>query len=147
MYIHDKVVYWGQEWFHIFSELKTSPCLFYISIKSWHFFQVVKKKRPWLGSSVNPEESAVIWGLNEATQTVWHSTVCVEEQSLHYSCTIVCKWYMNLLGGAFRTSLRFMFTSCDLQGCCCADESSTSAFNALTKTFTTSSRFLISMAI
>lgn len=74
-------------WFHGFSrslwpteaqELKTSPYLSYISIKSWHFFQVVKKKT-WLGLSVNPEESAVIWGpkwSNADSLTFNSFTVC-----------------------------------------------------------------------
>lgn len=138
-------------WFHGFSgsswpteeqELKTSPCLSYISIKSWHFFQVVKKKKNLARLSVNPEESAVIWGpkwSNADSLTFNSFAVCVEEQYLHYSCRIAARrWLMNHVGGASQKSLHFMFSVCDLQDYCCADESSASAFNALTKTFTTS---------
>ena len=68
-------------WFQGFSELKTSSCF----IKNLFFFQVLKK--PWLGSAECREESAIIWGLNEARQTVWYSVVsqCVEEQFLYDS--------------------------------------------------------------
>lgn len=55
------------------SKLKTSPHLSG-SIKSWHFFHMLKK--PDLAElRENSEESAIIWGLNEATQTVWYSVV------------------------------------------------------------------------
>lgn len=55
-------------------QIKTGPYLSHCSIKSLFFFNS-GKKHALAQLRINPEQSAIIWGLNEATQTVWYSAV------------------------------------------------------------------------
>lgn len=97
------------------------------------FFKVVKK-HVLIQMNVNPE-CCDLWPKCNSAQCLTSRSFTVCERTVPPLFLRGSKWFVNHFGGTFQMTLYFMFTFCDLQNYCCADKSSTSAFNSLTVQF------------